>query len=960
MDGSGDSNAASLLGQRRSRRQQTNPAPQPPPAPRTAVNNGPAYPSSDEDVPYEADDPDDPLDPPDQMSDNRTYQDEEASVNLALGSATQSPGHHSPTTDVITIGGGIGLHCLTEQEARLSSARARHRDKLMEMEKDIGKKINFGASNPLYTSAGAQAQHTDGSGVLSMLRLIDYCDNTSQTKRGFLDDLLKIMREEISDRGFSVVEAKSSDTIRRDMKRRYGAGLLPLCKPVRLLGAINNRTLVRPDDFHNRRRELVNCYAFDMRAGLLDLLGDREIFGNLDNLVVNENDPFAPYENPHPNHQDEFLDGTWYRDTIRRLSTSCEYPFDAELEFLVPLVVYLDKTGTDAIQRYPLEPVSFTTALIRRKLRNHDRAWRYAGLIPDLESKSKAEKDRLRSTNPSASAYNYHLCLQAALTDSLKTIQDEGILYMLRLGNEVKSVRLRPQLMCITNDGKSGDMICTRTEAKTNAVRVSWCCNAPQRYATRVPMMCKFVEYSDKLHSHEFDEKGEEIERLTYTMSLTVEQCYHLMESSNEEVAERMVQEQDPDGEPTSIKDMIPLAEQRIAQAKQDLKAAGFKTCMNAFISSGIQFGLDPRGVFGCNPTDPMHAFQSGIVLYLVKMVLDPLSTARRVQLDCLVDKILATLRQKEKENDYPRLTFSKGFCKATMIHSNEWVGKLFVLLILARHPDGKKALSNSFSDKPIKIDFPECSDVTDRSIQLQREAQRLDQEALQERNRQELQEQANKRNSRQASTGNHLNCGVSGGENDNASEEENSGEEEEEEGGEAEAEEELEQTGTQNKNKRKQTKGGRVKKGKKKKSQRRKRNHPCENAVTVTLWSSLRLSLAFILGTDDPGIPVCPRRKSRLYSRVCAICLPCSIITCPVPVARSGNFPKHTISSTLPITTKPMARLRTTTAGGGRRGSKLGPNYQPRHHRPGDMILSPSRSRIGSLSRCGSERPAW
>ena len=108
-----------------------------------------------------------------------------------------------------------------------------------------------------------------------------------------------------------------------------------------------------------------------------------------------------------------------------------------------------------------------------------------------------------------------------------------------------------------------------------------------------------------------------------------------------------------------------------------------------------IQFGLDPRNIWGANPVDLMHAFQSGILMYLVKMVLDKLSTKKQVELDRLVHRLFHCLRSNERQT-YPRMNFTKGFSKLSMLTSDEWAGKLFVILIILHTEDGRKLFKDA------------------------------------------------------------------------------------------------------------------------------------------------------------------------------------------------------------------------------------------------------------------------
>jgi hypothetical protein len=105
--------------------------------------------------------------------------------------------------------------------------------------------------------------------------------------------------------------------------------------------------------------------TFNARRMILDLLDDTNIFGGLGNLVINHDNPFLPYKNIS-GVSEEILDGTWYSDSIKRLKTYPPDPLKEEVEFLLPIVMYVDKTGTSMNQRYPLEPFIFTTAVLKR------------------------------------------------------------------------------------------------------------------------------------------------------------------------------------------------------------------------------------------------------------------------------------------------------------------------------------------------------------------------------------------------------------------------------------------------------------------------------------------------------------------------------------------------------------------------------------------------------------------
>ena len=176
---------------------------------------------------------------------------------------------------------------------------------------------------------------------------------------------------------------------------------------------------------------------------IVSLFEDGSIFGKLENLVVNPDNPFLPYVN-RKDHMDELMDGTWWPETIRRLTNFKDDPFIPGLDVVAPLVMYGDKTGVAGNQRYPLEPWLFTLAMIRRKLRNQPKSWRPLGYIPDLEATSSAEKRFSNTKNPGAGAQSYHAAFRYLLI-AFAEVQRRGMVIWLWLGGHRKKVRIRPQ-----------------------------------------------------------------------------------------------------------------------------------------------------------------------------------------------------------------------------------------------------------------------------------------------------------------------------------------------------------------------------------------------------------------------------------------------------------------------------------------------------------------------------------
>lgn len=545
---------------------------------------------------------------------------------------------------------------------------------------------------------------------VSMVRLMDYCEMKKHS-RGFIDGLLDLLVEEM-DKGFDPRDRPLRETVSKKVMKKFGGGCAPTVYHVpvadedKILSALDDATVPSadkknkkksarlvdkseeeleecdqyksiPQKINSRERYMVDVIVFNTRNMILDLLGDTSIFGDLDNLVVNKDNPFMPYRNTSQ-ISDELLDGTWWTDTLARLKLHAMDPFIDEVEFILPIIFYVDKTGYTLNQRFSLEPFIMTTAIIRKFLRNHPKAWRPVGFIPDLESKSSAEKSYINSRNKGATAQAYHMALECIL-EGMQKVQDEGIVTWLRLGNHVKKVRIRPEVACIINDGKSADMTTLRVPSFHPKRRVSRSCTTLQENSDLPTHNCEFVQINTEIG---------ELFRVVGMAEKEIREDPKYMENN-----------QKPS--PARVKSII-------QEAKDNLNEKSFHPVRNAFLARCIRFGLDPRNIWGANPIDLMHAFQSGLLMYLVKMILENVPPSKQVQLDRLVHKLFKLLRSNVRDT-YPRLNFSKGFSKLTMLTSDEWAGKLFVILTILHTEEGRQIFSSAktFSEDDKNIPLP-------------------------------------------------------------------------------------------------------------------------------------------------------------------------------------------------------------------------------------------------------------
>ena len=120
----------------------------------------------------------------------------------------------------------------------------------------------------------------------------------------------------------------------------------------------------------------------------------------------------------------------------------------------MPLIFYIDETGTDAFQRYPLEPLMFTFAVIRRHMRETSSAWRHAGFVPKI-SDCDSSLEALQI---------YHDCIEALLAD-LVELQANLPILDLNLGGIKKRVKLILEVSFVMGDKKSQDSLCARKKS---------------------------------------------------------------------------------------------------------------------------------------------------------------------------------------------------------------------------------------------------------------------------------------------------------------------------------------------------------------------------------------------------------------------------------------------------------------------------------------------------------------
>ena len=283
-----------------------------------------------------------------------------------------------------------------------------------------------------------------------------------------------------------------------------------------------------PEGYQRVPRHTIMVQRWPIAKLLQDYLLDLQLFGNKLNLV-NVQDPFGKYVPQNPDTDRELLAGQWYSRT-----------WDAKIadpakEFLLVLELYLDKTGrTASLKSYCGEPVIMSTPLLNQACRQNARAWRLLGLIEDLDTYSSAKKSQQsgRKKEKGRTMRDYHNILRVILQELIGIQQDGGICLYVRMGEEVRYVKVIPVLSVITGDAKSGDNLCCRFMGKNCKGRVPRLCMTPLGQLDDPMRACRLVRSSDlqTLYQRATDATLSEKERVSYHLALT-ETSTHLVDS---------------------------------------------------------------------------------------------------------------------------------------------------------------------------------------------------------------------------------------------------------------------------------------------------------------------------------------------------------------------------------------------------------------------------------------------
>ena len=112
------------------------------------------------------------------------------------------------------------------------------------------------------------------------------------------------------------------------------------------------------------------------------------------------------------------MDGDWYRQTALKLDPSTTTnQTNPIIDFIIPVKMYVDKTGCVSNERFSLEPVMFSTTILKNQFNQKSSSYFLLGYITNPRNGSSAKKAKANQTldRKGQSLRDYHACLKVLL-----------------------------------------------------------------------------------------------------------------------------------------------------------------------------------------------------------------------------------------------------------------------------------------------------------------------------------------------------------------------------------------------------------------------------------------------------------------------------------------------------------------------------------------------------------------
>lgn len=400
----------------------------------------------------------------------------------------------------------------------------------------------------------------------------------------------------------------------------------------------------------------------------VDMLQDLvDSCGNDIHIIDIPNTAATAEQNDNLTTKSELWNTSWMVNTFRNCRTY--HDFDSKTQIMLPLIIYMDKTGTDALQRYSLEPVLFTTAAIPRVKRESERSWRHLGFIPPFGSNKG--NDQSSHTYEDKQLPVYHEFLGFLLEDLIHAQKHPPVVTITR-NKEKKQVLARLPVMLVMGDQKSQDTLCGRKQANSGgAGRVHRSC------------MCSYLTVDHPNHSC-IDVCSQTINKLN---------DYALTSSTDIDEISSQYSDTDDDDEKSVIKNYLERQKKINAQILQYPFTQ--HPIRNAFRS--VDFGSWESGIFTAAFDDFMHSTESGIFEYTGELAYGGLTKTEKQDFEAAVQSIFDRPRSSARSS-CPRWRIGENFTNQTRMTCAEKVGGIFLLALASQYPEMASILHEGHS----------------------------------------------------------------------------------------------------------------------------------------------------------------------------------------------------------------------------------------------------------------------
>jgi hypothetical protein len=482
-------------------------------------------------------------------------------------------------------------------------------------------------------TSGSSHCHPISIRELCTYEILDLLDSLGAPRYGY-DKLIALLRRQKKEHGFDVGDAICRDTFLHALKTSYNCPMIETCL------VQNRKVFVFP--FIHMLEDLVN----EMQAEI-HMICPSSTTSDLSGT------------------DDELWNTPWMKQTFE----CCHRSFNSNEDIMLPIILYMDKTGTDAYQRYSLEPIIFSTAAIPRETRDKRQAWRHIGFVPSSKNLTKAV-DKLQF---------HHDCL-TVLLKGLKSAQTDPPLIKVkdRVTGAITQKRAVVPLMMIMGDQLSQDILCSRLKANAGgAGRVHRSC------------MCSYMTVDDQSHTCQQVPK-ESLSRMTAHASLSDSQINLLAGSNPHENAY--------------------LKRVRNMNRRFLEHPFGCYPIQNAF--ADMDFGAWPAGVYDACVDDFMHSCELGLIKSVCNVIFEGLQNLESHKLEHLIASKFNNTKSSVRST-YPRWRLNPGFSGQTMMTSSERVGSMFSLCLALQHNDIKNLVSRAHQRQTKKYEtFPEMTEM--------------------------------------------------------------------------------------------------------------------------------------------------------------------------------------------------------------------------------------------------------